>query len=141
MIRAVKSKLHPFISEAASASESILKDKKKLRELIRTATIKMDSGSNKIKSVKNDLSTLLDLIKAWARGSYRQIPWSTLLLSTGAVIYFINPFDAIPDILPAAGLVDDATVIGFVLASAKEDIVRFKQWQSTGDSSPDPATA
>ncbi|MEQ9619946.1 MAG: DUF1232 domain-containing protein [Deltaproteobacteria bacterium] len=141
MIRAFKSKLHPFISEALAASDSILQDREKLRELIGTASVKMASCSNKIKSVKNDLSTLLDLIKAWARGSYTQMPWSTLLLSTGAVIYFINPFDAIPDILPAAGLVDDATVIGFVAASVKEDIERFKQWQSSGDSPPDPATA
>ena len=66
------------------------------------------------------------------------MPWSTVLLGTGAVIYFVNPFDAIPDILPAAGLLDDASVIGFVLASAKNDIEKFRNHKA--DTTP-PGTS
>ena len=142
MIKTLKSKINLLSSEAVIVAESILRDKKKLSKLIRSASIKTASVGNNLKSVKNELYTLIDLIKAWARGSYRQIPWSTLLLLTGAVIYFVNPFDAIPDILPAAGFLDDATVIGLVLASAKEEMERFKKWQATdGGGSPDPVAA
>ncbi len=55
----------------------------------------------------------------------------TLVLCTGALVYLVNPLDAVPDIVPAVGLLDDATVIGFVLASIKQDIQNFKLRNST----------
>ena len=66
------------------------------------------------------------MLKAWAKGDYREVPWMTLVLSTGALIYFVNPFDAVPDMVPVLGLLDDATVIGFVVASIGKDIQNFR---------------
>lgn len=66
------------------------------------------------------------------------MPRNTLLIGTGAVVYFVNPFDAIPDILPAAGLLDDASVIGFVLASAKNDIEKFRKHKADATLPVDP---
>ena len=66
------------------------------------------------------------MLKAWVSGDYREVPLTTMALTAGAVIYFVNPFDAVPDIIPAAGLIDDATVIGFVIASIKQDLAKFK---------------
>ncbi|HSC35853.1 MAG TPA: YkvA family protein [Thermodesulfobacteriota bacterium] len=111
-------------------------DRGALINLISSASAKIESGGGRIASIKNDLGTVVELLKAWTRGEYREVPWNTLLLGTGAVIYFVNPFDAIPDILPAAGLLDDASVLGFVLASAKNDIEKFRSRKS-GATPPD----
>jgi uncharacterized membrane protein YkvA (DUF1232 family) len=35
-------------------------------------------------------------------------------LIIGALVYFINPFDLVPDIIPFVGFVDDMTVIALV---------------------------
>ena len=49
---------------------------------------------------------------------------------TAALIYFLNPFDLIPDFLPTLGLVDDATLVALVVASISEDLARFREWEA-----------
>ncbi len=119
-----------LLTRATKSAGSILKDTNKLNRLVDSATLSIDSGVSRMNGVKSDLSTLLSLIKAWARGDYTGVSKTTLLLSAGAVVYFVNPMDAIPDILPATGLLDDATVIGIVITSIKKDIESFKLWES-----------
>ncbi len=119
-----------LLTRATKSAGSIIKDTKKLNRLVDTAALSIDSGVSRMNSIKSDLGALLSLIKAWAKGDYRDVSKTTLLLSAGAVIYFVNPMDAIPDILPATGLLDDATVIGVVITSVKKDIESFKLWES-----------
>ena len=138
MFRPSKINAAHLLSLAVKGAGAVLQDKGKLNELVDTASINMDSGRRKINSIKGDLSTLLSLIKACVKGDYRDVSRATLLMSAGAVIYFVNPLDAIPDVLPATGLLDDATVIGLVIASIKNDIEKFRVWESayTGFSAP-----
>jgi uncharacterized membrane protein YkvA (DUF1232 family) len=135
-----RSRIRPetYILKAATKAGALLNDKKALAGLLVSASSKIEAGGNRIASVKNDAATLIELLKAWIRGEYREVPWNTLLLGTGAVVYFVNPFDAIPDILPAAGLLDDASVIGFVLASAKNDIEKFRKHRTGATHPADP---
>ena len=119
-------RLDPHISKAVAKAGALLGDRSALIKLIGSASARIESGGGRIASIKNDLVTVLELLRAWMKGEYGEVPWSTLILGTGAVIYFVNPFDAIPDILPAAGLLDDASVLGFVLAAAKNDIEKFR---------------
>lgn len=132
-----RSRIRPetYILKAVTRAGALLNDRKALAALLISASSKIETGGGRIASVKNDIATLIELLKAWIRGEYREVPWNTLLLGTGAVVYFVNPFDAIPDILPAAGLLDDASVIGFVLASAKNDIEKFRK-HKTGAAHP-----
>ena len=129
-------RLNPYILKAVAKAGTLLGDKRTLIKLMGSASAKIESGGGRIASIKNDAATLVEILKAWISGDYREIPWNTLLLGTGAVIYFVNPFDAIPDILPAAGLLDDASVIGFVLAAAKNDIEKFRNHKN-GTAHPD----
>ena len=126
-----------YILRAATKAGTILNDRRALNNLLASASSKTDVVGGTIASVKNDVTTLIDLIKAWISGEYREVPWSTILMGTGAVVYFVNPLDAIPDILPAAGLLDDASVIGFVLASAKNDIEKFRKHKEDAANPPD----
>ena len=131
-------RLDPYILKAVTMAGSVLNDRRALINLIGSASAKIESGGARLSSVKSDIETLVKLLRAWIRGEYREVPWSTLLLGTGAVLYFVNPFDAIPDILPAAGLLDDASVIGFVVASAKNDIEKFRNHKA--DTTPPDTT-
>lgn len=137
MIGPAKTKVKPFISKALNRARKILGNEEDLTNLVGSASLKLRSYDSKIKSGKNDVVTLLEMIKAWVSGEYREVPRATLLLCVAALIYFVNPFDAIPDILPATGLLDDVTVIGFVLSSIKEDVERFRRWRTDStDMSP-----
>jgi len=126
MFASTKTILKLFSTTALIRASGILKNSKNVNELVDTASKEINSGKKKILSIQADLTVLLAMLKAWAKGNYNEVPWMTLLLSTGALIYFVNPFDAVPDVIPAVGLLDDATVIGFVVASIRQDIQNFR---------------
>lgn len=72
---------------------------------------------------------VLRLLKSWAMREYTDVSWRSILLLTAAVVYFVNPMDVIPDMLPVIGLLDDIGVITFVLHSLSEDLRRFQEWE------------
>lgn len=131
-MKSEKTRYAYLLMRAARGAGSIVKDANKLNSIVDTASSGIDSGMSQLNSVKSDFKTLLSMLRATARREYSGLSRTSLLLSAGAVIYFINPMDAIPDILPATGLLDDATVIGIVVTSLKKDIEKFREWQSVG---------
>jgi uncharacterized membrane protein YkvA (DUF1232 family) len=50
-----------------------------------------------------------------------------LALVLGALIYFISPVDLIPDIIPIAGLIDDAAIVAIVFGKLSTRIAAFKK--------------
>ena len=45
--------------------------------------------------------------------------------AVGALLYFINPFDAIPDFVPFAGFVDDAAVIAAAVTFLRIELKNY----------------
>lgn len=116
-------------TRARSSAERILGDGAKTGKLLDDAAKKADRYKSKLLETWDDLLTLIKLVRAWKSGRYRDIPYKTIILIAAALFYFVNPFDIIPDVLPALGILDDAGVIMFVLNSVREDIARFRAWE------------
>jgi len=72
---------------------------------------------------------IIRLLKAYASGHYRDVPWKTVAALSGAVVYFVSPVDAIPDMIPGIGFADDAVVIATVASAFAFDIRRFLNWE------------
>ena len=112
----------------------IARDKKGLQSLL-------SSSLGKIKQLNLDkltFSKLTDrikmrvrMIKAYINGSYKALPWKSLLVLVAALLYFVTPLDLIPDFIPVTGLIDDFTVILFVFRSLQKEIDAFITWEST----------
>jgi uncharacterized membrane protein YkvA (DUF1232 family) len=96
------------------------------RKLKQTNFTKADSAL-----VKEQFFTLGRLLRAYAQGEYRTIPWKSLLLIVAAILYFINPIDLIPDLLPVIGLSDDFAILFMVYKSIGEDIDKFLLWEKS----------
>jgi uncharacterized membrane protein YkvA (DUF1232 family) len=77
----------------------------------------------------DDLMALARLVMAWSRREYTAVPWRSILMAVGALLYFVDPFDAIPDALPGIGYLDDASVVALVAGALKTDIERFIHWE------------
>jgi uncharacterized membrane protein YkvA (DUF1232 family) len=77
----------------------------------------------------DDLMALTRLVTAWARNEYTAVPWRSILMALGALVYFLDPFDAIPDAIPGFGYIDDASVVALVAGALKADIERFVRWE------------
>ena len=113
----------------------LLSNPKGLKRLVVQAAKKLNgSGSEKIKAVGEQLGLLIDLLKAYIAGDYRDIAPQAIASVAGAVIYFVVPLDGVPDFLFGWGFIDDAAVISYVIAQLSSELESFKQWQ---DAIPD----
>jgi uncharacterized membrane protein YkvA (DUF1232 family) len=117
--------------KAKRKAEQYASDPKKLGNLIDQATKKANKSKGRLKAVWDQLSACFRLIKAYGSGSYREIPWSSLVMIVASVIYFVMPIDMIPDVLVGFGLVDDAAVLGWTIRTFGSDIDDFIEWEST----------
>ena len=52
------------------------------------------------------------------------------MIFIGAILYFLNPFDAIPDLTPIIGYFDDVSVIAWVAKTLKDELDKFQSWES-----------
>ena len=67
-----------------------------LKRLVVQAAKKLNgSGSEKIKAVGEQLGLLIDLLKAYIAGDYRDISTQAIASVAGAVIYFVVPLDGV----------------------------------------------
>jgi uncharacterized membrane protein YkvA (DUF1232 family) len=64
---------------------------------------------------------LYGLLKAWWRKDF-DLPWKTAAAITAALLYFLNPFDIVPDFIPVVGYLDDAVVVGACLKLIQVDL-------------------
>lgn len=122
--------LKKFVRAAKKTAEVYADDKKKTEHLLDEAARKARREKGMLGAFADDLSALLRLLRAWVKGQYRVVPWKTIVLALVAVIYFVDPFDLVPDFVPLVGYLDDAGVIGFVLRSIGKDLRQFCEWEA-----------
>ncbi len=79
---------------------------------------------------------MLAMVKDYATGRYREVPYWAISATTLALLYVLNPVDVIPDILPGIGYLDDATVVAFCLKLMERELDKYKQWRERQTSEP-----
>ena len=101
----------------------------RLPELLRALGDKRTPQGQRFAALKEDLQLLRALSLAWFKGEYRQISNQALLMVVAALLYFITPFDAIPDWLVGIGFVDDLAVLAWVMRTWHGELEAFKAWR------------
>ncbi len=117
------------LDDAVKSAEKLAKDPAAVEILADKAHSKVRKAEKQLKGLKKDLDTLVRLARAWATGKYKDVSWGSLIVIVGAVIYFVNPFDAIPDFLPLIGLTDDLSVVGFAVLRVRRELDKFQEWE------------
>ena len=59
---------------------------------------------------KEKLKLLFDLVQQYRKGTYKSIPWRSISAIVFTLLYIVNPFDIVPDVLPFFGYMDDLSV-------------------------------
>lgn len=127
----MKSKQPKGFGSAKRKAASLAKDVNQVSHLVNEATAKAKNNRHAIKRFAEALNTLLRLVKAWRKGNYKKVPRRTILWAIATIVYFVNPFDVVPDFFPVVGYLDDAAVLGFVMNSIEQDIDDFQAWENT----------
>ncbi len=112
-------------------AKKYVKDPEKTKLLLKNAMKKAKKNKESLEKIWYDLMALFRLIGAWAKGEYKNVPMKIILLGISAIIYFLMPFDLIPDCIPIAGYFDDAAVIGYVIKSMGDYLETFRIWEKT----------
>lgn len=129
---------------ALKKATGIARNPEKISELIGSVSDKMsdmDENKQKVSGFLERVRTLLRMLRSYINGDYRQIPWKSLLMIIGALLYFIMPIDLIPDFIPLTGFADDISIIFLVFSSINEDIEAFMEYEQSKNSqiSKDPS--
>lgn len=75
---------------------------------------------------RKQLRLLMGLVGDYVAGRYREVPWRAIATAAFAVLYFLNPFDLIPDFIPGIGFIDDATLISMAVAALRGELRRYE---------------
>ena len=118
---------------ARKTAEETIRDPDKIRNVIDTALHMIGSAgsSSPFHELTDKFQAIVRLVCAYVNRQYRIVPWQTVVLCVAALIYFVNPFDAIADFLPLVGFFDDAAVLTAVLASINKDLNAFLEWEKS----------
>ena len=78
-----------------------------------------------------DSKLLLAMIGDYYRGGYRAVPHWAIAAVVFALLYVLNPFDIVPDVVPLLGFVDDAAVMGVCLSMIEQQLYEYKRWKES----------
>ncbi len=104
--------------------------------LVDSATRKLQSSGligRQFDQFADDLALLMRLTGSWARGEYREVSTRTLTIVVGALLYFVVPFDVVPDFIAGLGFVDDAAVIAYAVAVVHGELDTYRGWCAKRD--------
>ncbi len=116
-----------FEDSRVQAAEYLASEKKVAR-LLTDVRDKANRNYEALLRVWESLHILLRMVRAQIMGRY-SAPLATILSAIAALIYFVEPFDLIPDPVPVFGLLDDLTVITFVARANLSEVSKFRKWE------------
>ncbi len=120
------------IKKVSKQARNVAKDPNRLTRLLEDSKDKLERlevTDDKVDNFMNTLRTFIRMMKAYINGEYRVIPWKTVLLIVGGLIYFVSPIDLIPDFIPIAGYVDDISLILWIVNRLQNDLHDFEAWE------------
>lgn len=128
--KAEQAKDSESFKKAKNKAEEYVNDPEKLNDLIEKASKKAQGKKGPLGELWEQISSCFRLIKAYANGTYREIPWQSLVMLVASVVYFVMPLDFIPDFLAGLGLLDDASLLAWTVKTFSSDIDAFVEWES-----------
>ncbi|MBC2851849.1 DUF1232 domain-containing protein [Cetobacterium sp. 8H] len=75
----------------------------------------------------DDLLLIVNLIKDTKNKKYK-LEKKYILILTGAIIYVVSPVDAVSDVIPGLGWLDDGTLIAYVARSYSDILRDYKEF-------------
>lgn len=118
-----------FYDIALSKAKEILKDHDKLIKLVSGVGRKVANSNLDLSSAGRKLKVMARMVKSFANGQYRMVPWKSIIVMTAVLIYFFMPLDLIPDFIPITGYVDDFSLVFWAFNHLQDDINTFIWWE------------
>lgn len=127
----------PFITEEEAAEQLNRKRKQAQRLLNDEDSMErfLQRLEKKLKKIPvageklSEVPVMVSLLRMYARKEYRDIPLGSIIAVVCALLYFLSPFDLVPDSIPVIGYFDDAAVVATCWKLVETDIVEYNKWR------------
>ena len=116
-----------FYKDNTAEAEEILKDETRMENLLK----QVDELYETVPASDTALSyipLLASLVRNHVKKEYTKTSKGSMVSVVVALMYFVSPYDLIPDTIPMAGYVDDAVVISGCLALIRSEVEEYIAW-------------
>lgn len=124
----VKEKLEKKYEIAIVEAKELLASPEKIDKLLIKAEELCSKLPGDVAALKY-IPEFLSLLNNYVAGKYKDISVTSVIAVVAVIIYFVSPFDIIPDILPVVGYFDEAYVIGLCLNTISDELEKFLIWR------------
>jgi uncharacterized membrane protein YkvA (DUF1232 family) len=78
---------------------------------------------------REKLRLLWMVLRDYANGTYRKVPWKAVAAIVAAVVYVVSPFDLVPDFLVPIGFTDDLLAVALTWGLVKRELRDYCAWK------------
>ncbi|WP_353130393.1 YkvA family protein [Parapedobacter pyrenivorans] len=86
---------------------------------------KAESKSAYLDEKVEEFRLLISMGKDVFAGRYHMNKWNMSIIAA-TIAYVISPLDAIPDMIPLMGWMDDATIVAYAISKLTDEIKKYK---------------
>lgn len=110
------------------------------RHLLRLAQKKgrlaqsLDDVPERMRQVAQQARLALELLDDFKAGKFRDVPWHSVAILSGAVHYLVSPVDVIPDKLPGLGHLDELALLSVAVRLTQKDLRRYCKFRGEPES-------
>jgi uncharacterized membrane protein YkvA (DUF1232 family) len=122
-----------FFRKATGKAGRYAGNTSRLFELIKDVAGKLKTVGFKgnMAEFQGSVQLLIRMVKAYSSGTYKNLPWKSLVSIVAVLIYFVSPIDLIPDFLPVIGITDDVALVLWLIRTLGDDISKFSAWEKS----------
>ncbi len=131
VIKPKKLPLKMLVAILQKKAKSTLSNKSKILELVTKALTfcKKLGNISFLKKWFLDVPKLCDMLIDTINGTYKNAPYSSLVMVVIAIFYTVCPVDILSDTIPVIGILDDALILKAVLSTIKNDLESYVSWK------------
>ena len=94
--------------------------------------VKLEQKMSEVPMVGGGLKNiplLASMVRSFVMKEYRLAPIGTMIAVVTALLYWVSPFDLIPDMVPGVGYLDDAAVVTLCWKVVEADVEAYDEWR------------
>ena len=108
-------------------AEQTMGDREKMDELKNKKNKFLNNPA--LSKIRDSLCLLWRYLEAVTSKRYTEYSVWALTKIVAVLIYVVNPFDLIPDVIFWAGWLDDILAVGYIISLTTEELEKFQAWE------------
>ncbi|MCP3028036.1 YkvA family protein [Halobacillus sp. A5] len=133
MKKSEQGKARRIFEQLKKRARKLIQNPDRTKDIIQQARDKSFKNEGPLSEVWHELQLMFNMVRDWIRGEYQHAPKGSIIAILGGILYLLMPFDAIPDFIPVAGLIDDVYILNLVIKQVRSDIDDYREWLSSRD--------